>query len=54
MILTDQKLKLTMPDGKVQELALKAGQALFIPAGSHQAENVGGTEAHNLVVELKK
>lgn len=53
-VLTDGTLKLSLPDGKSQEIPLKAGQAMWIGAGPHATENVGKTEAHNLVVEMKK
>lgn len=52
-VFEDSRLKLSFPDGRSQEFALKAGQVLMIPAGPHQAENVGAGEAHNLVIELK-
>ena len=53
-VLVDGTLKLTLPDGKSQDVPLKAGQAMWIGAGPHATENVGKTEAHNLVVELKE
>jgi quercetin dioxygenase-like cupin family protein len=53
-VLADGKLKITTPDGKGMDVDLKVGQAIWMPAGQHAAENVGKTEAHNLVVELKK
>jgi len=53
-VLTDGTLKLSLPDGTSQQFQLKAGQAMWIGAGPHATENVGKTEAHNLVVELKK
>ncbi len=52
-ILEDAKLRLAFPDGTANEINLKAGQALWLGAGSHEATNVGAVEAHNLVVELK-
>jgi quercetin dioxygenase-like cupin family protein len=52
-VLDDATIRLTGPDGKSQDVSIKAGQALFLPAGPHAAENVGKTGAHNLVVELK-
>jgi quercetin dioxygenase-like cupin family protein len=52
-VLDDATLRLTGPDGKSQDVSIKAGQALFLPAGPHAAENIGKTPAHNLVVELK-
>jgi beta-alanine degradation protein BauB len=53
-VLKDGKLKITLPDGKSNEVSLKAGQAIWMQEGLHSPENIGGTEANNLVVELKK
>ena len=53
-VLADGTLKLTLPDGKSQEIPLKAGEAMWIGAGPHATENVGRTEAHNLAIELKE
>lgn len=50
--------KLLMENEKVRvldiRLDLKAGQTLWLEAGSHTTENIGTTEGHNLVVEIKK
>jgi mannose-6-phosphate isomerase-like protein (cupin superfamily) len=40
--------------GKTDVLDLKKGQAMFLKAQSHEAENIGKTDLHLLVVELKK
>ena len=53
-VLTDGRLKITTPDGKSVNVDLKAGQAIWMPAGEHAAKNLGKAEARNLVVELKK
>jgi quercetin dioxygenase-like cupin family protein len=53
-VLADGTLKLSLPDGTSQEFQLKAGQALWIDGGPHETTNIGKTEAHNLVVELRK
>lgn len=53
-ILSDGRLKLTPAKGKIQELDLKAGQAIWMDATSHAAENLGKTDLHLLVVELKE
>jgi len=53
-VLADGKAKITTPDGKSTNFDLKAGQAIWMAAGQHAAENVGKSEGHNLVVELKK
>lgn len=51
--LTDAKLRLSFPDGNSAEVDVKGGQAFWIEAGPHETENIGGTHAHNVVVELK-
>ena len=53
-VMNDCKLSILTPDGKTNVVELKAGQTLMMPAGDHEVTNVGKTEAHNLVVELKK
>jgi quercetin dioxygenase-like cupin family protein len=52
-VLSDYTLNLMLPDGSSQEVPLKAGQAIFMGAGPHAAVNIGKTEGHALVVELK-
>lgn len=52
--MTDGKLEIT-PDGKDKQVFdLQKGQALWIPAESHQARNAGDSEIRLLVVELKE
>ncbi len=53
-VFNDAKFKLSFPDGKMAEFDLKAGQALWIESGPHETENIGVTEGHNLVTEIKK
>ncbi|MCL4377802.1 MAG: cupin domain-containing protein [Actinobacteria bacterium] len=53
-VMANTRFKLTFPNGKTNEVDLKTGEALWMEAGSHATENVGTTEGHNLVVELKK
>jgi beta-alanine degradation protein BauB len=53
-VLSDFTLNLTTPDGKSQDVPLKTGQAVFMAAGQHAAQNVGTTEGRALVVELKE
>ena len=53
-VMSNAKFKLTFPDGKTGEFDLKAGQTLWLEAGSHATENIGTTDGHNLVVEIKK
>ena len=52
-VMNNARFKLTFPDGKTGEFDLKAGQALWLEAGSHATENIGATDGHNLVVEIK-
>ena len=53
-VMNNTKFKLTFSDGKSGEFDLKAGQTIWMEAGSHATENIGTSEGHNLVVELKK
>jgi len=52
-VLNDGKINLKS-SGKTDVLDLKKGQAVFLKAQSHEAENTGKTDLHLLVVELKK
>ncbi len=53
-VVKDATLKLSFPDGKDATFDLKGGQALWLDAGPHEAQNVGKTDAHNIVIEVKK
>jgi beta-alanine degradation protein BauB len=53
-VMKDTKFKLSFADGKSGEFDLKAGQTLWMEAGSHETENIGKADGHNLIVELKK
>jgi beta-alanine degradation protein BauB len=53
-VLSSARFRLSFPDGKDVTFELKAGQTLWLDAGPHETENVGTTEGHNLVVEIKK
>ena len=52
-VFNNAKFKLSFPDGNTNEFELKAGQALWIEAGPHETENIGTTNGHNLVTEIK-
>jgi quercetin dioxygenase-like cupin family protein len=52
-VLNGGKAKLTS-SGKTDVMDMKTGQAIFLKAQSHDAENTGKTDVHLLVVELKK
>jgi quercetin dioxygenase-like cupin family protein len=53
-VMNAARFKLTFSDGKSGSFDLKAGQTLWMDAGSHATENIGTSEGHNLVVEVKK
>ena len=51
--ITSGKFRFTMPDGQSMELEIKAGEAMYMDASSHATENVGTSEGHVILVELK-
>ena len=51
--LTDGKTRMTTPDGKSQDMAVKAGAASWTAAGSHLPQNTGD-RLELVLVELKK
>jgi len=48
------KVLFTFPDGKSQEVEMKAGEVIWGNAESHAARNIGNTEVRVIVVELKE
>ncbi len=52
-VLTDGTNRLAFPNGTTQDLELKAGAAIWIPASQHETTNIGKTEVRLLVFELK-
>ena len=52
-IVSGGTLKLSYPDGSTKELAGKPGDAIWIPAETHAAENIGTTEVKGVIIELK-
>ncbi len=53
-VLDDYTLNLEIPEREAQEIPLKAGQTIYMEAGPHAAQNIGKTEGHALVIELKE
>ena len=53
-VVSGGKLKVTETNGKVTDMDLMPGQAVFLEAQSHEAVNTGSTEVHVVVVELMK
>lgn len=52
-VFNDGLLKITPSKGNTQDVNLKAGQAIWMDATSHTVENLGKTDVHLLIVELK-
>jgi quercetin dioxygenase-like cupin family protein len=51
--ITGGKFKFTSPDGQSMELEFPPGVAMYMDAVEHATENVGATESHVILVELK-
>lgn len=49
----DAQLKLKSPGGEWEEKKFKAGDIFWAPATDHEAENIGTTDSHNIVIEMK-
>jgi hypothetical protein len=47
------KARISLPDGTQRTSERKAGEAYWNPALTHSVENIGDTDIHNLIVELK-
>lgn len=52
-VLSGGAIDITGADGKVQTFQLKDGEAVWLPAQSHSAKNLGKKKVRLLVVELK-
>src|SRR5580693_1158166 len=53
VFLSDGKGKFTFPDGKSQDFAVKAGDAMYSAASTHLPENTGDQPLDLIVIELK-
>ena len=53
VFLTDAHIKFTTPDGKSVEDTAKAGEARWMPAGSHLPENLSDQPVEGILTELK-
>ena len=51
--LTVGKLRITYPEGAIEERTIKAGTAVWSDAVTHTAENLGTSEFHEIHIELK-
>jgi quinol monooxygenase YgiN/quercetin dioxygenase-like cupin family protein len=52
-VLSPFKIRFTFPDGQTRIREAKAGDVLFGEAVTHSPENIGDTDAHGILVELK-
>jgi quinol monooxygenase YgiN/quercetin dioxygenase-like cupin family protein len=52
-VLAGFKIRFTFPDGKTAIRETKTGDVLFSDATVHASENIGSTDAHGILVELK-
>jgi quinol monooxygenase YgiN/quercetin dioxygenase-like cupin family protein len=52
-VLTGFKIMFKFPDGRTALRETKTGDVLFSEAVTHASENIGDTDAHGLLVELK-
>ena len=53
VFLTDGKVRFTYPDGKKEEVTIKAGQVMHSDAVEHDPENVGSKPLEAILIELK-
>jgi hypothetical protein len=54
VFLTDFSVKATAADGAASQITRKAGDVAFSPPAKHEEENLLGTAAEVVLVELKK
>ena len=52
-VLTGFRIRFTFPDGTTKVRETKAGEVLYSDAVMHSPENIGDTDAHGILVELK-
>jgi quercetin dioxygenase-like cupin family protein len=54
IMLTDQIVEMTMPDGTTAEASFAARDVIFLPAGQHLPKNVADFDWELILVELKQ
>lgn len=52
-VITGFKIRFTLPDGSTRIRETKDGDVLFSEPVTHASENIGDTDAHGILVELK-
>lgn len=53
-VIAGGKLRITTADGKTSEVEFKAGDTIWREPVTHKAENIGSTQFHAIIVELKQ
>ncbi len=53
VLLTDDRVKMTFPDGKTEESSAKAGEAIWVKGVTHLPENLSDEPLELMLVELK-
>jgi quercetin dioxygenase-like cupin family protein len=53
IFLADGQIRFQLPDGKSQDVTVKAGDSMFAPGGKHLPENIGDKPFEVVLVELK-
>jgi len=53
-VLGSATLKFGYPDGRTEERTATAGETIWREPVTHAVENIGKTEAHVIVIDLKK
>ena len=53
IVMNDQRLRFTFPNGKSEDADLKRGQAIWLDGISHTVENIGTEDVGGVIVELK-
>jgi quercetin dioxygenase-like cupin family protein len=53
VFLADFKIRFTLPDGQTRIRDAKPGEVAYSDPTVHASENIGGTDAHGILVELK-
>jgi mannose-6-phosphate isomerase-like protein (cupin superfamily) len=53
-VVSGGKLRLSFADGTKRDVELATGDTAFREPVTHSAENVGSTDVHQIIVELKK
>jgi len=54
LVLAGGKLRITTLDGKPNDIEFKTGDTLWREPVTHAAENIGSTQLHAIIVELRQ